>query len=101
MEVAVSWKFRKDTGNLTDAPTPVYIWGPWAFITVFCIFKYIQLRFGSRVTTPYGESQWEKERVKAIQESSTNKPPAASKTNQSKKAETKKGENKKNTKKEQ
>jgi hypothetical protein len=67
-EVLVSWKFRKDAGNTLDTPTPMYKWLPWLIGTSFVGLIYIKLRFGSRVTTQYGDSEWERSEKKSRDE---------------------------------
>jgi hypothetical protein len=66
VEVLISWKFRHDTGNTTENPTPLYISLPWIIVAIGCIGLYAKLRFGSRVTTKYGDSDWEIEERKQL-----------------------------------
>lgn len=59
IEVLISWKFRVGAGNHIDAETPLYISVPWGISVAFCLFMYFKLRFGSKVTSKYGDSAWE------------------------------------------
>jgi hypothetical protein len=78
VEVLISWKFRHDTGNITDNPTPLYISLPWIIVGTVCLLYYLKLRFGSRVTTKYGDSAWEiEERKKLEAEAKVEKPSSA------------------------
>jgi len=45
-EALVSYKYRYGTGNLIlDAPTPAYIWVPWAVVIVASFSYWVYLRF--------------------------------------------------------
>ena len=45
-EVLLSYTYRYGTGNLhLDAPTPAYIWVPWALVILACFAFWIYLRF--------------------------------------------------------
>ena len=52
-EIILCYKYRKDTGNLLDNPTPFYIWFPWSFTIVSCIVFWFYLRFKQGHTVKY------------------------------------------------
>jgi len=52
-EVVISIKFRKDSGNIVDAETPVYIWLPWTVTIVSLYSFYFYLRLKKGHTTKY------------------------------------------------
>jgi hypothetical protein len=43
-EVAISWKFREQAGNMLDATVPPYVTIPWAIIAALGVVYYIYLR---------------------------------------------------------
>lgn len=53
-ELVIIVKYWKDAGNMTDNPTPVYVWLPWSIIVAMCIGFYLYLRFKKDRTTMYG-----------------------------------------------
>ncbi len=45
-EAVIAYKYRYGTGNLImDAPTPIYVWLPWAATGAACFMFWIYLRF--------------------------------------------------------
>jgi hypothetical protein len=45
-EALLSYKYRFGTGNLVlDAPTPLYVWLPWALLIAACFAFWLHLRF--------------------------------------------------------
>ena len=51
LEAFVALKFMEGSGNMIEAPTPVYIWLPWSAIVTFIVVYYIYLRFKKDATT--------------------------------------------------
>jgi len=47
------YKYRVGTGNITDAPTPFYIWGPWSFAFLSIAAFWVHLRFKEGHTVKY------------------------------------------------
>ena len=67
-EIILCYKYRADTGNLIDAPTPWYIWMPWTLAIVGCVVFWFYLRFkpGHSVKYPgyegeYSSLDWKQE----------------------------------------
>ena len=52
-EIILCYKYRADTGNLIDAPTPWYIWMPWTLAIVGCVVFWFYLRFKPGHTVKY------------------------------------------------
>jgi len=44
-EALIAYKYRYGTGNLVFAPTPAYIWVPWAIVFGVCFSFWVYLRF--------------------------------------------------------
>lgn len=44
-EALIAYKYRYGTGNLIFAPTPAYIWVPWAIVFTVCFSFWLYLRF--------------------------------------------------------
>eukprot|EP01017_Pseudomicrothorax_dubius_P012883 TRINITY_DN1548_c0_g1_i6.p1 TRINITY_DN1548_c0_g1~~TRINITY_DN1548_c0_g1_i6.p1 ORF type:complete len:376 (-),score=88.40 TRINITY_DN1548_c0_g1_i6:90-1217(-) len=44
LEVFISWKFRHDTGNLTEVPWPSYVTIPWAIVVGLLFLRWAYLR---------------------------------------------------------
>lgn len=59
-EMLIAYKYRKDTGHLTDDPTPIYIWLPWLTGLSMCSGFYLYLRFKKDHTVKYPgyKSSW-------------------------------------------
>ena len=49
----LAFKYREGTGNLIDAPTPIYIWLPWSASLVGSIVWWFYLRFKKDHTVKY------------------------------------------------
>lgn len=58
-ELILCYKYREGTGNIVDAPTPVYIWLPWITTIVSCALYWFYLRFkkGHSVKYPGYETE--------------------------------------------
>ena len=52
-EIILCYKYRADTGNLIDAPTPWYIWLPWSAVIIGCVVFWFYLRFKDGHTVKY------------------------------------------------
>lgn len=58
LEIFISFKLTKDSGeHVINAPTPTYIWVPWATVLAGMIIFYIYLRFKPGHTTIYGNEK--------------------------------------------
>lgn len=59
-EMLISYKYRMNTGHLTDDPTPIYIWLPWISGLLFCFAIWTYLRFmpGHTIKYPGYVSSW-------------------------------------------
>jgi len=69
-EILVAYKYRKDTGHLSDEPTPFFIWFPWTvgFLGLFAFYIYLRFKPGHTVKYPginevKAEAEVEKETV--------------------------------------
>jgi len=53
------FKYRKGTGNIIEADTPFYIWGPWtaAFIGIATYWTYLRFKEGHTVKYPGVDKQ--------------------------------------------
>lgn len=53
-ELFISLKFLEDAGNIEyGVSTPIYIWLPWLSLLIYCLSKYLYLRFNKNRTTKY------------------------------------------------
>ena len=52
-EMILTYKYREGTGNLEDAPTPWYIWGPWTTVILGAALYWFYLRFRQGHTVKY------------------------------------------------
>ena len=100
LESVISWKFRHDTGNIQDEPTPFYISIPWVVTVAIFIGYYLYLRFHPQKITKYGDSAWEIEQRKkkaALEKGEdSKKTEKKEEVKQKKEEQTQKAENKKN-----
>ncbi len=51
LESYVAVRFRRDSGNTVDAPTPWYIWVPWFLAVTSCVSYYLYLMTKKDATT--------------------------------------------------
>ena len=61
-EALTCYKYREGTGNIIDAPTPIYVWLPWTatFVTGTLFWVYLRFKPGHSVMYPgYGEAPHE------------------------------------------
>lgn len=54
-EAVIAYKYRYGTGNLVFAPTPLYVWLPWAITGASCFMFWVYLRFKPNRTRKYIE----------------------------------------------
>ena len=52
-ELLVCYKYREGTGNIVDAPTPIYIWLPWTLTIGSFAGFWFYLRFKKGHTVKY------------------------------------------------
>ena len=52
-EFFLCWKYRKNTGNIRDAPTPLWISVPWALFFITLAVTWLYLRFKKDRTKKY------------------------------------------------
>ena len=56
LEIAISFKFVKDAGNIQDDPWPLYKTIPWAAFSILIAGFYLYLRLKKDRTTKYPKS---------------------------------------------